>query len=92
MQSATEYHDGRSTRWDLKGQLNNLLALLLLPVLTSVPERAEWVVRMGYREKQEAVGQKTRLADLALLCANCHRMIHARRPWLTLDELRGLLR
>lgn len=33
--------------------------------------------------------QKTRLADLALLCANCHRMIHAKRPWLSLDELRA---
>jgi 5-methylcytosine-specific restriction protein A len=33
----------------------------------------------------------TRLADLALVCANCHRMIHARRPWLTLPELRALL-
>jgi 5-methylcytosine-specific restriction enzyme A len=31
---------------------------------------------------------KTRLDDLALLCANCHRMIHARRPWLTLEALR----
>jgi 5-methylcytosine-specific restriction enzyme A len=36
-------------------------------------------------------GSKTKLEDLALLCANCHRMIHARRPWLTLDELRQLL-
>jgi 5-methylcytosine-specific restriction protein A len=32
-------------------------------------------------------GAKTRLADLHLLCANCHRMIHAKRPWLTLDQL-----
>jgi hypothetical protein len=31
-------------------------------------------------------GSKTKLADLHLLCANCHRMIHARRPWLTLDH------
>lgn len=36
-------------------------------------------------------GQVTRLADLALVCANCHRMIHARRPWLTMPELRVLL-
>jgi 5-methylcytosine-specific restriction enzyme A len=34
----------------------------------------------------------TRLEDLALLCANCHRMVHAARPWLTLHELRLLLR
>lgn len=31
------------------------------------------------------------LDDLALVCANCHRMIHASRPWLTMDELRGTL-
>jgi 5-methylcytosine-specific restriction protein A len=32
-------------------------------------------------------GGKTRLADLHLLCANCHRMVHAKRPWLTLNQL-----
>ena len=35
--------------------------------------------------------QKTKLSDLALLCSNCHRMIHSRRPWLTVDELKALL-
>lgn len=35
---------------------------------------------------------KTKLSELALLCANCHRMIHARRPWLTMDELMALVR
>jgi 5-methylcytosine-specific restriction protein A len=39
----------------------------------------------------ESLGVKTSLKDLALVCANCHRMVHAQRPWLTLDELRGLL-
>lgn len=33
-------------------------------------------------------GGKTRLSDLALLCANCHRMAHRKREPLTLDELR----
>jgi len=32
-------------------------------------------------------GQRTSLSDLALLCSNCHRMVHVRRPWLTLEEL-----
>jgi 5-methylcytosine-specific restriction protein A len=32
----------------------------------------------------------SRLADLALVCANCHRMIHVRSPWLTPDELRQM--
>jgi 5-methylcytosine-specific restriction protein A len=34
-------------------------------------------------------GAKTKLVDLHLLCANCHRMVHARRPWLTLDQLKA---
>ncbi len=33
-------------------------------------------------------GGKTREADLALVCANCHRMIHASTPWMTISELR----
>jgi len=32
----------------------------------------------------------TRLTDLVLLCANCHRMIH-RGAWITPEELRTLL-
>jgi len=37
-------------------------------------------------------GDKTRIEDLALLCSNCHRMIHARRPWLTVNELKQVIR
>ena len=33
----------------------------------------------------------TRLADLALICSNCHRMIHRTSPWLTIEELRELV-
>lgn len=36
-------------------------------------------------------GAKTKLADLALLCANCHRIIHFRIPWLTLQQLKTLV-
>lgn len=35
-------------------------------------------------------GEKTKLEDLRLVCSNCHRMIHARRPWLSVDELKAL--
>jgi 5-methylcytosine-specific restriction protein A len=34
---------------------------------------------------------KTKITDLALVCANCHRMIHARRPWMTVQQLRTLI-
>ena len=31
--------------------------------------------------------QRTKLDDLALLCSNCHRMVHVRDPWLSLEQL-----
>lgn len=33
----------------------------------------------------------TSVEDLALVCSNCHRMLHRRRPWLGVDELQKLL-
>jgi len=36
-------------------------------------------------------GETTKLADLVLLCANCHRMVHASRPWWTVEELQAAL-
>jgi len=36
-------------------------------------------------------GQKTRLKDLALVCANCHRMLHRAGSSVTLEDLKGLL-
>lgn len=36
-------------------------------------------------------GTKTSLDDLALVCANCHRIIHAQKKWLTVAEVRALL-
>lgn len=35
---------------------------------------------------------KTKLEDLALVCSNCHRMIHSSRPWLSIEELRKVTR
>jgi 5-methylcytosine-specific restriction protein A len=35
--------------------------------------------------------RRSRLSDLALVCANCHRMLHRKRPWLRLGELASLL-
>lgn len=37
-------------------------------------------------------GSKTSLSDLVLLCSNCHRMVHAKRPWLSLDALMALIK
>lgn len=35
---------------------------------------------------------KTKVEDIAMLCANCHRMVHKKRPWLTMEHLDKLLK
>jgi len=35
--------------------------------------------------------QKLRLRDLRLLCSNCHRMVHRRKPWLSVEEVQSLI-
>ncbi|MBY8909190.1 HNH endonuclease [Salinicoccus roseus] len=37
------------------------------------------------------MNEKTRVEDLMMVCSNCHRMIHRKKPWLTGDELKNLL-
>lgn len=39
-----------------------------------------------------SVSRRTRLRDLAIVCANCHRMIHRARPWLTVRQIRDMVR
>ena len=34
---------------------------------------------------------KTKVEDIALVCSNCHRMLHRRRPWLRIEELESLI-
>ena len=37
-------------------------------------------------------GEKTtRLEDAALVCSNCHRMLHRKRPWLSIANLRAMM-
>ncbi|RYD02497.1 hypothetical protein N752_24520 [Desulforamulus aquiferis] len=36
-------------------------------------------------------GEKTKVEDIALLCSNCHRMIH-RKPLITVEELIEIVR
>ena len=38
------------------------------------------------------VKRSTKLADMALVCSNCHRMLHRSTPLLSINELRNRLR
>ena len=35
--------------------------------------------------------KETKINDLALVCANCHRMLHRKRPWITIEELKQIV-
>ena len=47
---------------------------------------------MSERSSYQGSPALTKIEDVVVLCANCHRMVHKRRPPLTLEELRTLLR
>lgn len=34
----------------------------------------------------------TSLDEIAMLCSNCHRMVHKKRPWLTMKKLNSIIK
>jgi 5-methylcytosine-specific restriction protein A len=80
------------TRW-----LNNHGKLSCVPCGFDF-ERVYGVRGKGYIECHHIVpvselrpGARTRVEDLVPVCSNCHKMLHRRRPWLSLSQLRGLI-
>lgn len=58
----------------------------------SYGERGRGYIEVHHVTPLHATGPTvTRLSDLALLCSNCHRMIHRSRPWITPAQLRCAL-
>ena len=56
-------------------------------------ERGEGFIECHHRIPLSESGVRhTRLEDLALVCSNCHRMLHRGPGWLTVEELRALIR
>ncbi|PYE52985.1 HNH endonuclease [Deinococcus yavapaiensis] len=52
-------------------------------------DAARGMAECHHRVPLSAIGQsKTTLADLAVVCANCHRYLHRVRPMPTVEELR----
>ncbi len=55
-------------------------------------ELGEGFAECHHRQPLADTGEtRTTLAELAVVCANCHRMLH-RRPWRTVEELHELIR
>lgn len=38
-----------------------------------------------------ASSAKTKISDIRMVCSNCHRMLHRRRPWVSVDQLKQLI-
>ena len=36
--------------------------------------------------------EETKISDLILVCSNCHKMLHRKRPWLTAEQIRSLIK
>ena len=56
-------------------------------------ERGREYIECHHTKPVSEIGDKgkTSLDDLALLCSNCHRMIHRKRPWISVSKLKELL-
>jgi 5-methylcytosine-specific restriction protein A len=55
-------------------------------------QRGEGFIECHHTNPLASSGETvTRLDDLVLLCSNCHRMVHLRRPMLSVEDLRRTL-
>ncbi len=41
---------------------------------------------------QMAENEKTSIDDIVMVCSNCHSMIHRKKPWLTIDKIKEILK
>ena len=36
--------------------------------------------------------EKTKVDEIVMVCSNCHKMLHRKRPWITKEKLKSLLK
>lgn len=54
--------------------------------------RGRQYIEVHHRTPLHVTGRtRTQLHELALLCSNCHRMIHRYQPWLSVEELAAVV-
>jgi 5-methylcytosine-specific restriction protein A len=60
---------------------------------TKYAERGHGIIECHHRVPPSHLtpGKKPRLSDLALVCANCHRLVHCRQPRLEWHQLLALV-
>jgi 5-methylcytosine-specific restriction protein A len=60
---------------------------------TQYGERGVGFIECHHRQPLSSLspGTPTKVADLALVCSNCHSMLHRGNPWPSVEELRRAL-
>ena len=60
---------------------------------TTYGDRGEDRLQAHHRTPIEEMipGTTTKAEDLAMVCPNCHDIIHAKRPWISVEDVRSLL-
>lgn len=41
---------------------------------------------------QMTENEKTSIDDIVMVCSNCHSMIHRKKPWLTVDKIKSIVK
>lgn len=56
-------------------------------------ERGDGVIECHHKKpiSSRQGNELTKVDDIALICSNCHRMIHSKMPWLSIEELRNYI-
>jgi len=51
------------------------------------------IIDVHHRQPLHTLGEnsRTKISDLALVCANCHRIIHSSRNWLSVDQVKDAI-
>ena len=72
------------------GQLGSLVCeVCAFDFAATYGERGAGFIECHHRAPLSQSGEtRTKLSDLALVCANCHRIIHRRAPWTSVEALR----
>ncbi len=57
-------------------------------------KRGEYYIEAHHKKPISELNEntETNIEDIIMLCSNCHRMIHRNKPWLTIEELKNIVK
>jgi hypothetical protein len=79
--------------WNKEQDGNVLCSVCEFSFLNHYGEIGQGYIEAHHRVPISALTSETEVTanDLAPVCSNCHRMLHRRRPWMSIDDLRKIV-